>query len=217
MSRTFLYCRVSTADQTTDNQVLLAEQAGYKVIKTRIHAETISGTVPAMERPMFKKLVEKLEADDCLVVTKLDRLGRNAADIDHTVEMLKQVGIRVVVLDLPVMEVTSAAGDLVRRMFAAFAQFERDQLVERTHAGLARAKAEGKKLGRKDSLSDAQKQEIRAKLEAGATARGLAKEFGVSHPTILKLAPGQALVVPLVVTHYEHGATKVSKNIKIKG
>ncbi|WP_439671521.1 Recombinase family protein [Cupriavidus necator] len=188
MSRTFLYARVSTDDQTTDNQVLLAGQAGYKVDAKRVHAETISGTVPAMDRPVFAKLRDKLEAGDILVVTKLDRLGRNAADIDRTVEALRADGIRVVVLDLPVMEVTSPAGELVRRMFAAFAQFERDQLVERTHAGLARAKAEGKKLGRRDALTDEQKAEIRAKLAAGASARGLAKDYGVSHPTVLKLA-----------------------------
>jgi len=188
MSRTFLYTRVSTEEQTTENQRLLAEQAGYKVDARRVHAEVISGTVPAMERPMFAKLVEKLEEGDALVVAKLDRLGRNASDIDRTVEMLRAMGVRVVVLDLPVMEVTSAAGDLVRRMFAAFAQFERDQLVERTHAGLARAKAEGKKLGRRDALSDEKKAEIQAKLAAGTSARGLAKEYGVSHPTILKLA-----------------------------
>lgn len=133
-----------------------------------------------------------------LVVAKVDRLGRNASDIDRTVEQLGQMGVRVVVLDLPVMEVTSAAGDLVRRMFAAFAQFERDQLVERTHAGLARAKAEGKALGRKDALAvlaekrgiqlDSLRREIRQKLTNGATARGLAKDYGVSHPIILKAA-----------------------------
>lgn len=198
MSRTFLYARVSTADQTTDNQVLQAAQAGYTVELHRVHTETISGTIPAMERPVFASVVSKLEAGDVLVVAKLDRLGRNASDIDRTVEQLRTAGIRVVVLDLPVMEVTSAAGDLVRRMFAAFAQFERDQLVERTHAGLARAKAEGKTLGRKDALAvlaekrgielGALRREIREKLSNGATARGLAKDYGVSHPTILKAA-----------------------------
>jgi putative DNA-invertase from lambdoid prophage Rac len=197
MPRTFLYARVSTADQTTENQILLAAQAGYAVEPRRVHSEIISGTVPAMDRPEFAKVVSKLEEDDTLVVAKLDRLGRNASDIDRTVEMLREKGIRVVVLDLPVMEVTSAAGDLVRRMFAAFAQFERDQLVERTHAGLARAKAQGKSLGRRDALAvlaDKRKTslgnlhaEIRGKLAAGATARGLAKEYGVSHPTILKV------------------------------
>jgi putative DNA-invertase from lambdoid prophage Rac len=155
-----------------------------------------------MERPVFAKVVEKLEEGDMLVVAKLDRLGRNAADIDRTVEMLNDRGIRVVVLDLPVMEVTSAAGDLVRRMFAAFAQFERDQLVERTHAGLARAKEQGKVLGRKDALLkyaekhgmtlEAVQEEIRDKLANGATGRGLAVEYDVSAPTILKLAAKEA-------------------------
>ena len=56
------------------------------------------------------------------MVTKLDRLGRNARDIDATVAMLRDMKVAVIVLDLPVMEVTSAAGDLVMRMFAAFAQ-----------------------------------------------------------------------------------------------
>lgn len=94
------------------------------------------------------------------------------------------------------MEVTSAAGNMIRRIFAVFAQFERDQLVERTHAGLASAKAEGKPLGRRDALAALAKKrgialatlhlEICQKLAQGATARGLAKEYSVSHPTILK-------------------------------
>lgn len=164
----------------------------------RVHAETISGTAPTMDRPEFAKVVSKLVQGDMLVVAKLDRLGRNAADIERTVEQLGQMGVQVVVLDLPVMEVTSAAGDLVRRMFAAFAQFKRDQLVERTHAGLPRAKAESKMLGRKDMLAvlaaarerrlDSLREEIRRKLISGATARGLAKEYWVSHPTIRKAA-----------------------------
>jgi putative DNA-invertase from lambdoid prophage Rac len=188
MTRTFLYCRVSTDSQTTENQVLQARTAGYDVKEGRIVAETISGTVPAMKRPLFAKLVDKMEEGDVLVVTKLDRLGRNATDIDNTVELLKTAGKRLVVLDLPVAEVTSAAGDLVRRMFAAFAQFERDQLVERTHAGLARAKAEGKKLGRKPSLSGAQQARAMGMLAEGKGVREVARELGVSHPTILRLS-----------------------------
>jgi putative DNA-invertase from lambdoid prophage Rac len=188
MSKTFLYARVSTSEQTTANQVLLANKAGYVVADRHVYAETISGTVAAMDRPVFAKLVGKLDEGDKLVVTKLDRLGRNARDIDSTVAMLRDMKVAVIVLDLPVMEVTSAAGDLVMRMFAAFAQFERDQLVERTHAGLARARAEGKISGRPLSLSATQGAEIKRRLAAGASARELAKEFGVSHPTIKKTA-----------------------------
>ena len=192
MSKIFLYARVSTGDQTTANQIMLAEKAGYVIAPRQAYEETISGTVAAMERPMFAKLVAKLDEGDKLVVTKLDRLGRNARDIDTTVAMLRDMKVAVIVLDLPVVEVTSAAGDLVMRMFAAFAQFERDQLVERTYAGLARAKAEGKIAGRPLSLTAAQRAEIKAKLAAGATARGLAKEYGVSHPTITKAAANAA-------------------------
>ncbi|MED5681922.1 recombinase family protein, partial [Enterobacter hormaechei] len=75
---------------------------------------------------------------------------------------------------------------------AAVAQFERDLLIERTHAGLARARAEGKKLGRRDALTTNQKAEIRMRLASGETARGPAKDYGVSHPTILKAAQPEA-------------------------
>ncbi|MDR6482858.1 recombinase family protein [Paraburkholderia terricola] len=73
-------------------------------------------------------------------------------------------------------------------VLAAVSQFERDLLIERTHAGVARVKAEGRKLGRRDALTPEQKATIRMKLVAGATARALAKEYGVSHLTILKFA-----------------------------
>lgn len=207
MSRHFLYCRVSTADQATANQILAAEKAGYTFKPARIVEEQISGTVPAMERPKFAEMVGKLEEEDFLVVTKMDRLGRNAADIDRTVETLRARGVRVIALDLPVMEVTSAAGDLVRRMFAAFAQFERDQLVERTHAGLARAKAEGKTLGRKDALAEIARKrrierselvdEIRAKITAGGSVRTVAKDYGVSHPVIVRAMQANDTPIPL--------------------
>lgn len=188
MSRTFLYSRVSTQDQNTSNQQIAAKSAGYAVETRRVFAETISGTVPAMARPAFAKLVGNLEAGDTLVVAKLDRLGRNAADVDSTVQMLRAAGVRVVVLDLPVQEVTSAAGDLILRMFAAFAQFERDLIIERTHAGLERARTEGRMGGRPERFTPDEKLEIRAKLMAGATARGLAKEYGTTHVTIIKAA-----------------------------
>lgn len=73
-SRTFLYARVSTVDRSTNNQLLLAKQAGYEIEPKRVRAETISGTIPATERPVFAKLVSALEEDDTLVVAKLDRL-----------------------------------------------------------------------------------------------------------------------------------------------
>lgn len=188
MSRTFLYARVSTADQTNDNQLLEARTAGFVVQPRHIVAETIFGSIPAAERPGFSKLLERLDEGDTLVVTKLDRLGRNTTDVLATVDRLAGLGVHVHCLALKGVDLTSASGKLHMTVLAAVSQFERDLLIERTHAGLARAKAEGKKLGRRDALTIDQKAEIRKRLAKGATARGLAKEYAVSHPTILKVA-----------------------------
>jgi putative DNA-invertase from lambdoid prophage Rac len=188
MGRAFLYARVSTAEQTTDNQLLEAKSAGFDIHARHIVTETISGSVPAAERAGFAKLLDKLDEGDTLVVTKLDRLGRNTTDVLGTVERLAGVGVHVHCLALKGVDLTSASGRLHMTVLAAVAQFERDLLIERTHAGLARARAEGKKLGRRDSLTEEQKADIRRRLGEGATARGLAKEFGVSHPTVLKVA-----------------------------
>ena len=107
----------------------------------------MSGTIAAMERPVFTLAVSKLEAGDMRSVAKLDRLGSNASDIDRKVEELGQMGVRVVALALPVMEVTSAARDLARRVFAAFAQSERDQLVERTPCWPCKGQGRGQSAG----------------------------------------------------------------------
>lgn len=92
MARTFAYCRVSTADQTTDNQIQEIVAAGFAVEGQRIICETVSGSVAALERREFAKLSDRLERDDVLIVTKLDRLGRNAMDVRATVERLAASG-----------------------------------------------------------------------------------------------------------------------------
>ncbi|MBO7807924.1 recombinase family protein [Burkholderia pseudomallei] len=142
-----------------------------------------------MERPKFRALVEhKLERSDALVVTKLDRLGRNTSDVLTTIDRLTGMGVRLHCLALEGVDLTSAAGKLHLTVLAAVAQFERDLLIERTHAGLARARAEGRKGGRPDALTDAQKAEIRAALARGdMSARSLAKQYGVSPTTVLKV------------------------------
>jgi putative DNA-invertase from lambdoid prophage Rac len=189
MSRTFMYARVSTAEQTTENQLLEARSAGFAVLPRHTIVETISGSVPAAERSGFSKLLDRLDEGDKLVVSKLDRLGRNTTDVLATVERLAALGVHVHCLALKGVDLTSASGRLHMTVLAAVAQFERDLLIERTHAGLARAKAEGKKLGRRNALSDKQKAEIRMKRAQGASARELANEYRVSHPTILKVTP----------------------------
>ncbi|HHA3594075.1 TPA: recombinase family protein [Salmonella enterica subsp. enterica serovar Newport] len=148
MSRVFAYCRVSTTEQTTANQALAIAAAGFDIKKGRLVEEEISGSVQAMKRPKFRELVGKLEEGDRLVVLKLDRLGRDNIDVQQTIDKLLADGIQVTCLDLPVPDLGSSAGKLMRQLMGAFAEFERNRIIERTREGLERAKAEGKTLGR---------------------------------------------------------------------
>lgn len=187
MSRVFAYCRVSTFDQTTENQLREIDAAGFKVTPQRTIMETVSGSVPTAERKGFAQLVNKLEAGDVLVVTKLDRLGRNAMDVRATVEALTGLGVRVHCLALGGVDLTSAAGKMTMGVLAAVAEFERDLLIERTQSGLARARAAGKPLGRPQALSDGQARAARERLSAGASVAAVAREFDTSRQTVMRL------------------------------
>lgn len=184
MARTFAYCRVSTADQTTENQIQEIVGAGFAVDAHRIVSETISGSVAAMERPQFAKLSDRLEKEDVLIVTKLDRLGRNAMDVRATVERLAGAGVRVHCLALGGVDLCSPAGRMTMGVINAVAEFERDLLIERTQSGLSRAKAEGKALGRPPVLTRAQQEEVRAKRLEGVSLGALAKLYGVTRSAV---------------------------------
>lgn len=187
MSRVFAYCRVSTTEQITENQVLEIKGAGFALEPHRIVEERISGSVAAYERPEFKKLSEKLEATDVLIVTKLDRLGRNAIDVRATVEKLAKSGVRVHCLALGGVDLSSPAGKMTMQVISAVAEFERDLLIERTHSGLTRAKAAGKKFGRPSALSEAQQQEVLSRLTQAHSVSSLAKEYKTSRQTIIRI------------------------------
>ena len=187
MSRVFAYCRVSTADQTTDNQLLEIAAAGFEVSPRRAIRETLSGSVEASQRPGWASLVAKLEPGDILVVTKLDRLGRNAMDVRGTVDGLAASGVRVYCLALGGMDLTSPAGKMTMGVINAVAEFERDLLIERTQAGLARAKAEGKTLGRPKSLSDGGVLEVHRRLATGESVAAIARAMGTSRQTVMRV------------------------------
>ena len=184
MSRTFAYCRVSTVEQTTVNQVAEIIAAGFQVEPRRTFCETISGSVPAMERSEFRRMIDRMDWDDVLIVTKLDRLGRNAMDVRSTVELLAKENVRVHCLALGGVDLTSAAGKMTMSVISAVAEFERDLLVERTQAGLRRAKAEGKKLGRPRALTELQLERAFAMRKAGASLAEVAAQIGVSRSAI---------------------------------
>lgn len=187
MSRTFAYARVSTTDQSTINQLREIEAAGFSVDKRRVITESISGSVSADQRPGFAELLLKMEEGDVLIVTKLDRLGRNAMDVRATVEALALRGIRIHCLALGGVDLTSAAGRMTMQVLNAVAEFERDLLIERTQAGIARARAEGKAMGRPSALTKQQQNEVRQQLSEGASVASLAKRYSTSRQTIMRV------------------------------
>jgi len=186
MSRVFAYLRVSTADQSTENQLREIETAGFMVEQRRVTAECVSGSVPAAQRKGFADLFNRLEEGDVLVVSRIDRLGRNALDVRATVDRLAALGVRVHCLALGGVDLTSAAGKMTMAVISAVAEFERDLLVERTNAGLERAKRYGRRFGRPPSLSATQRAEIAARLKDGAAVAQVARDYRVSRQTVMR-------------------------------
>jgi putative DNA-invertase from lambdoid prophage Rac len=154
MSRIFAYARVSTLEQNPENQIKEIEAAGFTIAPHRIITETISGSMPMARRKGFGLLLNKMEKGDVLVVTKLDRLGRDSIDVSTTVARLEKIGIRIHCLALGGVDLTSSAGKMTMGVINHVAQFERDLLIERTQSGLTRAKSNGKTLGRPKILSE---------------------------------------------------------------
>lgn len=187
MSRVFAYCRVSTLEQNTENQQREIEAAGFSVLPQRVIEEHISGSVSACERPGFSRLLDRMESDDVLIVTKLDRLGRNAMDIRKTVEQLAELGIRVHCLALGGVDLTSPAGKMTMQVISAVAEFERDLLIERTHSGIERARKAGKRFGRPPSLNPAQTQTVLDRIANGVSISAIAREFSTSRQTIIRI------------------------------
>ena len=181
--RDFAYCRTSTIEQSTDNQVQEIRRRGYQVEDNRIVEEKISGGVNAMQRPLFKKLVEdKMEKGDRLIVLKLDRLGRDAIDVLGTIQQLQSQGIRVMSLDLPEMDLTKPEGKMMLQIFAAFAEFEKGRIKERTMEGLAKARSKGRVGGRPPATKRiSQVQECKAD---GLTQAQVAAKLGVNISTV---------------------------------
>ncbi|CAD5644519.1 resolvase [Escherichia coli] len=185
MSRIFAYCRVSTLEQTTENQRREIESAGFNVKPQRIIEEQISGSVAASERPGFNRLLDRLESGDVLIVIKLDRHGRNAMDIRKTVEQLTESGIRVHCLALGGVDLTSPAGKMTMQVISAVAEFER------TYSRIARARDAGKRFGRPPIL----KQKVLEHIKSGASISAIAREFRTTRQTILRVRAKQQMLL----------------------
>jgi DNA invertase Pin-like site-specific DNA recombinase len=180
------YARVSTAEQHLDLQVDALTAAGCY----RIFTDKASGAADALAaRPELDRILDQLRPGDTLVVWKLDRLGRSLRHLVDTITVLADRGVGFRSLQEQV-DTTTAGGKLVFHIFAALAEFERDLIRERTRAGLAAARARGRRGGRPAVMTP---DKVRIAREMYASRRyivaAIAKTLGVSRASIYRHLP----------------------------
>lgn len=176
------YARVSTSeDQSTTAQARALREAGCG----RIFEEVASGG--RWDRPELHRLLDHLRPGDTLVVWKLDRLSRSLRDALTIMERVEKAGAGFRSLT-EAIDTTTAPGRMLMHMVAAFAEFERSMIRERTAAGLRQARAEGRVGGRRPKLTAAQRREIVESVMSGRrTAADMARLYGVSQPTVSRI------------------------------
>lgn len=182
-----IYCRVSTSEQTVNNQIKEITDAGYEVEDEFIFTDEVSGATPFQQRAGFQRLLAQCRRRDTLIVNKLDRLGRDQLDVQQAIKALQAKGVGIIVLQLGKTDLASSAGRLIVSVLAAVAQMERDLIRERTLAGLARARQEGRKGGRPKVAGSDRGRLILDLLGAGESVRKVAKKVGCSPTTVMNI------------------------------
>ena len=179
------YARVSTQDQNLELQVDALTKAGCK----KIFDDKISGS--RAERPGLTKALEMLREDDTLVVWKLDRLGRSVKNLVNLVGELHKQDIQFKSLT-DAIDTGIPSGRFFFHVMASLAEMERELTVERTWAGLEVARQLGRKGGRKRQMTDSKIESAKKFLANGVPPRDVAKNLGVSVPTLYRWIPASA-------------------------
>lgn len=174
------YARVSTTEQNLDLQLTALQAASA----ARTFADKgVSGS--AVERPQLSKALDRLEPGDVLTVWKLDRLGRNTRHVLDLIENIRErgAGFRSLTEGL---DTTGPMGTAMLTIVAAFAQLERDTMIERTKAGLAAAAANNRRGGRPRKVDDAAAGRAKDLKGKGISASDIGKMLGVSRATVYR-------------------------------
>jgi DNA invertase Pin-like site-specific DNA recombinase len=181
MNRVAVYARVSTKDQSTEVQVAqltaYCQARGWTDVVV-FRDDGISGVRdnrPELDKLRARMLCGEFEA---VVVSKMDRLGRSLGMILRFWDDADGAGVRVIVIDQGI-DTSTPAGRLQRNMLAALAEFERELILERTRAGIARARALGKKFGAPRSISESAAREVRERRAQGESLRTISQRMNI--------------------------------------
>jgi DNA invertase Pin-like site-specific DNA recombinase len=188
--RAAIYVRVSTDKQTVENQVAalrqIAERRGWEVVEQYSDAG-ISGAKGRDGRPGLDQMLKDASKRkfDVIMAWAIDRLGRSLIDLLHTVETLHACGVDLY-LDQQGIDTTTPTGKLMFQVCGAFGEFERSMIRQRVNAGLKRAVAQGKQLGRPRIDASLEKR-IQAQLRLGKGMLKVARELGVGSGTVQRV------------------------------
>ena len=184
------YARVSTLDQNLDLQLKALKKAGCQ----KIFQEKVSGA--CRQRPEFQQMLNQLREGDTVIVWRLDRLARSTRHLLETMETIREAGARFQSLSEPWADTTTHAGKMIMTVFAGIAEFERDLILERTHAGRIAAKTRGVRFGRPPKLNPEQLKLAQRLIEEGKAASEIADTFNVHVATIYRLAAALDVIYP---------------------
>ena len=185
-----IYVRVSTDKQTIENQVRelrqIAERRGWQVVE-EYHDAGISGAKGRDGRPGLDQMLNdaRRRKFDVVMAWAIDRLGRSLVDLLGTIQVLEACGVDLY-LDQQSIDTTTPAGRLMFQITGAFAEFERSMIRQRVRAGLKRAIAQGKRLGR-PKVSAALEKRIQTQLRANKGILSVAREIGVGTGTVQRI------------------------------
>ncbi len=176
------YARVSTQDQNLNHQIEALTKAGCE----KVFEDKVSGT--RAERPGLTKALELMRTGDTLVVWKLDRLGRSVKHLVDLVAGLQKQGVQFKSIT-DAIDTGTPSGRFFFHVMASLAEMERELTVERTRAGLEMARQLGRKGGRKRLMTDSKILSAKKLLANGIPPRDVAKNLGVSVPTLYRWIP----------------------------
>ena len=190
-TRIAIYCRVSTANQTVENQLLelrqVAQRSGWEIVGTYCD-EGISGSKGRDGRPQFDALIKDAHRRkfDLIAAWSIDRLGRSIQTLIGFMNEMNDLGVGLY-FHQQALNTKTASGRMVFGIFSALGEYEKEMIRDRINAGLARARSEGKKLGRPSNVNASVITSVRLLRERGHSIHNIAKQLHIGVGTTQKI------------------------------